>query len=280
MPNPQYMKSQMAKEVMVDCERLGRFEEELSCFGGLGDVNTVLPSNLRRSMDKYLQEVEQDTRVNFSRRPITHDGWSIILDYPFRLLSQTLVKTAEVPFGGRNKHEEIMRSMSGFVAGSFASVTTTRDSHGMCTDQLDTLCDSDNRPSAGELSVLVWQIKQAMRSEQRSHEKVCSCKIEGLLSYNYPRICIIFDSSGKVRVLSASHSDKLYVQTSPLLDFGWLAAKESTKSKPINALNERRYLEIMGVLVKWIWPITTEEPYPKAFTMCQPRCEMYFGQPE
>lgn len=106
------------------------------------------------------------------------------LDYPFRLLSRALVKTAEVPFGGINKHEEIMGSMSGFVAGSFAPVATTHGSHGMCTGQLDTLCDSDNRPSAGELSVVVWQIMQAMRSEQRIHENVCSCKVEGLLNYS------------------------------------------------------------------------------------------------
>jgi hypothetical protein len=68
LPNPHDINSQIAKGVVTDREWLGSFEEELSYIGDLEDTNVVLPSDLRRSMDKYVQEVEQDTRFSLSER--------------------------------------------------------------------------------------------------------------------------------------------------------------------------------------------------------------------
>lgn len=92
------------------------------------------------------------------------------LDLPFHLLAHETVKTAEVIFEGISDSNELL-SYSGFLVPQ-SDTRTTHDSHGMCTVQLEPLCGSDDRPSAGEFSVGAWQIKQAMLSEMQIHEHI------------------------------------------------------------------------------------------------------------
>ncbi|KAJ5763961.1 hypothetical protein N7533_002642 [Penicillium manginii] len=176
------------KGVVTDREWLGSFEEKLSYSGDLEDTNVVLPSDLRRSMDKYVQEANDvkwmdDKFENRTSKNTYHKK----LDFPFRLVSHELVKIADLPFGGISDRKRLM-SAFGCLLLTAHDTPTTRNSHGMCAAQLDTLCGSNNWPSAGELAVVVWQIKRAMRSEKHIHGriKVCSCRSEGLLSCNYP----------------------------------------------------------------------------------------------
>lgn len=206
--------------------------------------------------------------------------------FPFRLLSAEFVKKFDIITYRDTEAERFWESGLGDALCAYVGskpVHVSRISHGMCIVQLQTGCGSDDRLSAGELSVLAWQIKNAIFAEMVLCQELFPEDILKLKRLNYPvcvccalehsitvmemrkktdpsvqRLAIIYDLSGKVRVLYAYLADKLSVQASEILDFGWLAVKQSGEGVLGDDFDTKRYLDMMSLLLRWVWPATKE----------------------
>ncbi|KAK5796714.1 hypothetical protein VI817_005998 [Penicillium citrinum] len=186
------------------------------------------------------------------------------IEFPFRLLSPEIAKKVVVITYRDTEAEYFLKASLSDALLEFMSgkpIHLSRISHGMCSVQLQTSCGSDDRLSAGELSVLAWQIKNAIFAEMELCQRLFPDEVLKLKKLDYPRLAIIYDVSGKVRVLYAYLVDKLYIQASKILDFGWLAVKQPVGTNPVEEdFDTKRYLNMMGILLRWMWPITKEKP--------------------
>lgn len=74
-----------------------------------------------------------------------------------------------------------------FMSGK--PIHLSRISHGMCSIHLQTGCGSDDRLSAGELSALAWQIKNAIFAEMELCQRLFPDEVLKLKKLNYP-VCV------------------------------------------------------------------------------------------